>query len=54
MVDFDLLLEVEKAFRQKTVLRRLIELHGLYEEKVLLRDDSRNPNSSSGSFSEVQ
>lgn len=39
MMDYQQLINLEKLFREKAILRQLIRLYGLYEEKILVRSD---------------
>ena len=53
MMDYQQLDKLEKLFREKTVLRQLIRLYGLYEERILVRGDATNAQSGAHQFMEL-
>ena len=53
MMDYQQLIKLEKLFREKAVLRQLVQLYGLYEEKILVRPDSTSAHCGGSSLLEV-
>ena len=53
MLDYQQLIKLEKLFREKAVLRQLIQLYGLYEERILVRGDATNAQPAAHQFMEL-